>query len=77
MGALKRTIAAGTALALALTLTGCFFGAADSDENYCYDLTCNGKSTGNQCFDDHDAYCKSLCAERVCAAAALCADECH
>jgi hypothetical protein len=51
--------------------------SSSSSSDFCYDLDCNGDKTGNRCFESHDAYCSSLCAESNCLAADLCDADCH
>ena len=48
----------------------------NSSTEYCYDHDCNGDATGEQCFDNFEDYCDSLCFETNCISVAACEAEC-
>jgi len=43
----------------------------------CYNHDCNGVRTGQKCFPDKGAYCRSLCAESNCVSVHACRTECR
>jgi hypothetical protein len=47
-----------------------------SSSSSCYNISSNGQSTGQKCFDSRQKYCASLCAEKIPGAAQMCKASC-